>query len=56
MDVILLKSVTIRAFPYVNRFRRYVTDGGDFIRLWITAASSVPYTDEVGQCVADTLL
>jgi hypothetical protein len=27
-----------------------------WVQLWAAAASAVPYTDEIGQCVADTLL
>ena len=51
-----LKSTAIHVFPYVNRFWRHTPDSGDFVRLWMMTISSVPYTDDVGQCVVDTLL
>lgn len=49
-----LKLVVIRVSPHLPWLK--FTDGGDLVRLWIATASVVPYTDETGQAVIDTLL
>ena len=44
----------ILASPHIHWDR--LADGGDLVKRWATAASAVPYTEEVGQNVVDVLL
>jgi len=44
----------VLASPHVRWY--LLTDSGDLVQKWAAAASSVPYTEEVGQSVVDVLL
>jgi hypothetical protein len=44
------------AFRDRHWFLKHASDIGAMMRLWITAASALPYTDEVGERVVDALL
>ena len=48
------KQAAILALPHLPWWNP--TIDGYFIQLWAEAAWAVPYTEDVGQCVADTLL
>jgi len=54
----LLHEATPRAVVLVSpRIPwHWLTGGEDLIQLWVTATSEVQYTEEVAQCVVDTLL
>ena len=49
-----LKQAVILMLPHLSVWR--TIDVQDSVQLWAAAASAVPYTDEVGQSVVDTLL
>ena len=49
-----LKQAIILVLPHLPWWNP--TIDGHFIQLWAAAAQAVPYTDDIGQCVADTLL
>jgi len=42
--------------PYVDWHDQFLADRGSLIALWATAASTVPYTEEIGRSVVDVLL
>ena len=54
----LLSEATPRAIvlssPHIPWY--LLTDRGDLVGLWAAATSAIPYTEEVAQCVVDTLL
>ena len=49
-----LKRAAILTLPHTSLWR--LPDGEHLIRLWAAAASAVPYSDDTGQSVVDTLL
>ena len=49
-----LKWAAILVSPHVPWWQ--FEDGERLVQLWADASSAVPYTDEVGQSVVDTLL
>ena len=48
------KQAAILALPHLPWWNP--TIDGYFIQLWAEAAWAVPYTEDVGQCVADTIV
>ena len=51
-----LKHAALDAFRNERRFMKHASDIGTMIRLWITTAAALQYTDDVGRTVVDTLL
>jgi len=54
----LISEATPRAIVLISPHIPWdrLMDRGDLVERWATAASAVPYTEEVGQSVADMLL
>jgi len=50
----VLKRVVILTSPYIPWWQ--FENGGQLIQLWEEASSAIPYTNDVGQSVVDTLL
>jgi len=53
---ISLKYATLDAFRYRHQILLQENDIGAMMQLWMAAASALPYTNDVGQSVVDTLL
>jgi len=53
---ISLKYATLDAFRYGHHSLLRASDIGAMMQLWVAAASALPYTNDVGQRVVDTLL
>jgi len=53
---ISLKYAALDAFRYRHQFLFHASDIGATVRLWIAAATALPYTNDVGQRVVDTVL
>jgi len=51
-----LRHTTLGVFRDEHRFMRHASDIGAMMRLWITTAAALPYTDDVCRTVVDTLL
>ena len=51
---VVLKRVAILISPHIPWWQ--FEDSGRLIQVWVEAASAVPYTDDIGQSVVDTLL
>lgn len=52
--LISLKRTTLLVSPHIPW--QQLRNGEHLVRLWAAAASAVPYTDDIGQSVVDTLL
>ena len=50
------KYATLAAFKYGRKFPRHASDISAIMRLWMKAASALPYTDDVGGSVVVGLL
>jgi len=53
---ISLKYIMLDAFRHWHPFPYYTNDIDTMMQLWMTIASALPYTNDVGQSVVDTLL
>ena len=51
-----LKHAVLHTFQQEPQFMKHASDIDTMMRLWITAVTTLPYTDDVGRIVANTLL